>query len=581
MTTGPDNIALLYDDEAYGETIQRPRGAPSGGPIGLMGRQVAGKEFLNAYMTHGRWKETIGLVRNRASAESLARIWRSHPSTETRAGSLRIVEESKFHDAFLPSPPSNLLYLPSPLDSRYAWARQHGGPGTFALCGVTYTICSTAVLQSLCHMVTAPFETYDALICISHAAARMVRSVTTTYADYLQDRHGGAPASPVRLETIPLGVDTVKYRPPTAEERAARRKSLNIGNDEVVVLFVGRLSFHAKAHPFPMFHGIAEAARLEGRQVHLILSGWAANESIRGAFLEGARAFASDVRVSFVDSLEPELRFGIWHAADLFTSLSDNIQESFGLVIAQAMACGLPVIASDWNGYRDLVVDGETGYLVPTYMVRDATSNSTARLLMEEINFDHFLAECSQAVAVDPAAASGAYARLIGDESLRRRMGAAGRQHALECFAWPRIVEAYEALWRELETERIASVAVSTTGRRAVRGPSCYPAPEDSFACYPTHLLRGDDRLQGVGGAESRLEPLLAMPLTNYSGNRRASDGAVLRKVLAAASTDRSISDLDRVLLRSGVGAAQGRATLAWMLKYGLLRVAHDRGGEP
>src|SRR5262245_26391473 len=316
MSTGPDKIALLYDDEAYGETVQRPRAAPAGGPIGLMGRQVAGKEFLNAYLNHGSWTEMVGLVRNRASAESLVRLWRTHPSTEARVEGLRIVEESKFHDAFLPSPPANLLYLPGPLDSRYAWARQHGGPGTFALCGVTYTICSTAVLQSLCRLVTAPFESYDALICISHAAAQMVRSVISMYSDYLQDRHGGAPASRVRLETIPLGGDTAKFHPPTAEERAALRKALNIADDQAVGLFVGRLSFHAKAHPFPMFHGLAEAAKVTGRRVHLILSGWAANDSIRGAFLDGARVFAGDIRVSFVDSLEPELRFGIWHAAD-------------------------------------------------------------------------------------------------------------------------------------------------------------------------------------------------------------------------------------------------------------------------
>src|SRR5262249_43937309 len=152
----------------------------------------------------------------------------------------------------------------------------------------------------------------------------------------------------------------------------------------VVVLFVGRLSFHAKAHPFPMFQGVAEAARATGRKVHLVLSGWAANDSILNAFLDGARTFAANVRVTLVDSLKPELRFGIWHAADIFTSLSDNLQETFGLVIVQAMSCGLPVVASDWDGYRDLVVDGETGYLVPTYMVSDASSDSTARLLMGE-----------------------------------------------------------------------------------------------------------------------------------------------------------------------------------------------------
>ena len=41
----------------------------------------------------------------------------------------------------------------------------------------------------------------------------------------------------------------------------------------------------------------------------------------------------------------------------------------FGLVIVEAMASGLPVVATDWNGYRDLVAHGDSGFLVPTAMV--------------------------------------------------------------------------------------------------------------------------------------------------------------------------------------------------------------------
>src|SRR5262249_37563037 len=121
--------------------------------------------------------------------------------------------------------------------------------------------------------------------------------------------------------------------------------------------------------------------------------------------------------------------------------------------------------------------------------------------------------------------------------------------------------------------ERIARLAGSTSGPRTLRGPACYPAPEDSFCGYPTVLLLDDDHLELVWGAESLLERLLAMPLTNHSENRRSSDPVILRAVLAAATSPRRISDLDRVLRQHGVGPVPGRATLAWMLKYGLLRV--------
>ena len=53
-------------------------------------------------------------------------------------------------------------------------------------------------------------------------------------------------------------------------------------------------------------------------------------------------------------------------ACDLVLSLVDNIQETFGLSIAEAMAAGRPVVASDWDGYRDLIRNGIDGYLFPS-----------------------------------------------------------------------------------------------------------------------------------------------------------------------------------------------------------------------
>jgi glycosyltransferase involved in cell wall biosynthesis len=538
-----------------------------------MGRQVAGKEFLDAYLKHGQWTELVALVRNRPSADSLRRLWQTHPATRTATRHLRVVEEQHFHKQFFPTAPAPLLYLPGPLDPRFAWARQHAGPAAFALCGITYTICSAAVLHNFCSLVTAPFEPYDTLICISRAAVQMIRSVTSTYAEYLRDRHGGKPGLRARLETLPLGVDPDKFRPATGDERAAQRRALKVANDEVVILFVGRLSFHAKAHPFPLFAGVAEAARATGQKVHLVLSGWAANTAIQNAFEDGAREFADNVRVSFADSLQPEARLAIWRGADVFTSLSDNIQETFGLTLIQAMVCGLPLVASDWDGYRDIVVDGETGFLVPTYMVREATADTTSRLLLGELSYDHFLAECSQAAVVDVAAAAEAYARLIRDAALRRRMGAAGRQRVLDHFTWERVIKAYEELWRSQEAERCAAAARSPAPRKRFQGPACYPAPEDSFGGYPTRVLHEDAWLAALPDAESRLSRLLSMPLTSYGGDGRASDAAVLRLILTAATPGCALSGLDGVLGRAGVGYGVGRGTVAWMLKYGLLRV--------
>jgi hypothetical protein len=320
-----------------------------------------------------------------------------------------------------------------------------------------------------------------------------------------------------------------------------------------------------------MFVGLAEAARATGKNVHLMLSGWAANEAIMNSFLEGARTLAPGVRTSVVDSLAPERRYSIWHAADIFSSPADNIQETFGLTLVQAMACGLPVVASDWNGYRDIIADGETGYLIPTYLVKDATADSTSRLLFGELDYDHFLAESNQSVAVDVGRSAEAYAHLIRDSELRQRMGTAGRQRACERFAWPVVIKAYEALWRGQEAERLAHIARAAGQEIRSQGPPLYPAPETSFASYPTALLDDQDMLQAAAGANSQISLLFRLSLTNYSESARSNDPEAILAVLHSAASPKTVAELDAVLRQANVRPRNCRATLAWMLKYGLL----------
>jgi glycosyltransferase involved in cell wall biosynthesis len=574
VTNEQTKIVLLYDDDAYRETLNRSSSLVRGRVAGLMGRQVAGREFLDAYLEHGAWTELVALVRNRSSRESIKRFCSTHASSRRRTRRLQIVDEREFHQAFFPTPPSTLLYTPWPLEAKYAWARAHAGPDSFALCGVTHTLCSQAAIGLLTSLVTAPFEPYDALICTSSTVSHMVRSVTGAYSDYLRERHGGEPRVPVQLAQIPLGVNTDKFCPASDEQRARARENFRVASDEVVVLFVGRLSHHAKAHPFPMFQALAEAARVTEQKTHLLLAGWAANQAVAQAFMDGARAFAPNVRISMVDGTNPRTRSLVWHAADIFMSLSDNIQETFGLVIIEAMASGLPVVASDWNGYRDLVRHGETGYLVRTTMVYDATRDATSRLLVGEISYDQFLAESSQTVGVDLGEAAQAVGDLLSRAALRRRMGEMGRKRAMEQFAWPRIIGAYEELWRAQEVERLASRAKRRTEPPGIPGPSIYPAPEHSFANYPTRLLQDEDLLVAIPDGEKRLKVLLSMPLTNHAAERRSSDHKAIESVLAACSSPRPIAELDELLRQAGVARTQARATLAWMLKYGLLKEA-------
>jgi glycosyltransferase involved in cell wall biosynthesis len=513
------SVALLYDDSGYVETVRPGRGGGEQ-PMGLVGRQVAGREFLDAYLRHGDYRELTAVVWNPTSAATVSALCRQHPRAAHVP--LRVVEVDRFLER-LTCATAQVMYTPCPPDAALAWLRRERGPAAFALSGVTHTLCTAGVVHLLCDLVTAPFEPYDALICTSTAVVRMVRAVTDAYADYLRDRFGGTPSLRPRLAQIPLGVNPERFRPALPSERAARRAQLNIRPEAVAVLFVGRFTPHAKAHPFPMLHGLGEAARRTGQPVHLILSGWAASDQQMRLFLDGLAAFAPGIPVSVVHGMDPDLRFGVWHAADVFTSLADSIQETFGLVIVEAMASGLPVVATDWDGYRDLVADDETGLLVPTVMVHGATLDVTLRLMLGAVDYDAFLAECNQAVAVDPAAAAAAYTRLIADAELRRRMGRAGRQRVLRHFTWERVIRAYEQLWREQDAERRAV----TDAAQVAIGPPCYPAPEVSFTGYPTTWLQDNAEVTAAPGAGGDLLRLLAIPLCAYAG-QRVTDVAVL-----------------------------------------------------
>lgn len=558
------SVAFLYESDAH---VERP---------GIVGRQVAGSEFIDAYLRHGQWQNMVAVVRNQASRDSIAARFREHLRAVRSAQSLAIVPMPAFHERFFPEPPARSLHLPYPLEPELAWARHHAGPHAFSLSGITHTISTRGVMQRFCNLVTGPFEAYDTMFCISRASIQVLRSAADNYCAWLKERHGGAPALRARLEHVPLGIDTSKFRPPTPDERAEVRRELGIADDELVVLFVGRLNYFGKVHPFPMYRGVAEAARRTGAKVRLILAGWAEQEQRLEHFREGAAALAPGVPVTFVDGTQPQWRFRVWHAADVFTSLSDNIQETLSQTILEGQACGLPVVVTDWDGCRDQVEQGVTGYRVPTRSVQGATVNGTSRYLIGESSYDEFLGETNQSISVDVAATRDAFVRLFSDAALRARMAAAGRERICAHFTWQLAVERHETVWREQEQVRSEHAAASArVTSLPFKTPVPFPDVETSFASYPAELLGAAARFVTADDAEQQLVTLLGLPLSNYRGVRRVTEHAALARVLAGASQPVLLARVEE-LLGAGTASERSRATIAWLLKYDLLRLVSD-----
>jgi hypothetical protein len=375
------------------------------------------------------------------------------------------------------------------------------------------------------------------------------------------------------LPVIPLGVDCGAFERKD-KIRYDWRRDLKIGKNDVVFLFVGRLSFHAKAHPHPMYLAAEAAAKSSGRKIHLIQAGWFANDFIESAFKDAAKALCPSVTCHFLDGRTPQTRTEIWSAADVFVSLSDNIQETFGLTPIEAMAAGLPLIVSDWDGYMDTVRHKKDGFRVRTVQAPPGTGDELA--LRHELGIDTYDRYCGHAcqfAAVDTADCIEAFGRLAADANLRETMGQAGRKHAHATYDWRVIVGQYQKLWQELAKIRsdAPESASHDTGRHVP-----YPArmdPFDVFEHYATEALTDEHRVSlPTGSGPERLKAYRDLPTTNYASAVLPDLKLCMQILTFVAKRDTvTVAQMLKVTAADQVNAL--KRALVWMMKIDVVRI--------
>jgi len=246
-----------------------------------------------------------------------------------------------------------------------------------------------------------------------------------------------------RVDRIPLGVDTKIFRP---RDKAEVRYELGLPRDELLVLWVGRLSAAGKADLVPALGAMAEVMQRTRRPMRLVVGG-VDREGFGAVMEKHARNLGIAERL-WLQTPVPPVQRHLWHAAaDVFISPADSMQETFGLTCVEAMACGVPQLVSDWDGYRDTVVDGVTGYLVPTTWI-DSDRDIGTMAPFGEWSRDHFA--LAQSVVVDMHVFRERLLTLVEDDELRLRLGRASRARAVEHYDWAAIVARYDDLWEEL-----------------------------------------------------------------------------------------------------------------------------------
>ena len=153
------------------------------------------------------------------------------------------------------------------------------------------------------------------------------------------------------------------------------RQQLGIAADHAVVVWLGRLSLLTKIDPWPTYSVLEKVARKLRRPLVFIECGPDDKPSPH-VDLERLRQLCPSVRFLRLGGEKPvseEAKRNALAAADVGISLVDNAQETFGLAVAEAMAAGLPMVVSNWSGYRDLVREGVDGYLIPSAWASSAS----------------------------------------------------------------------------------------------------------------------------------------------------------------------------------------------------------------
>ena len=549
MTTA----AIYFHDDAY--STRGPK---------LMGRNAAGEGFLRGYVQHATAERFVVRARTADAAKPFVDAVRGHGREET----IDIITPP----ATAALAGAGTLYFPASNVGHLARERSLFGDTGWSICGVTHTTASKAAMDGITEMLVAPLQPWDAVICTSRAVHANVDTVLAAEGEYLTRRLGATRSVRPMLPVIPLGIHAADFARDEMARAAARAE---IGADEstVVVLYTGRLSFHAKAHPAAMYLALEAArARAGARRVMLVECGWFANDALEGMFVAAGATLCPSVEIVRLDGRERTQRATAWGAADIFCSLADNIQETFGLTPIEAMAAGLPVVVSDWDGYRDTVRDGVDGFRVPTIAPDNGLGGDlAARFALEIDTYDRYCGYSSAFVAVDIAAAADAFARLFASPELRRTMGEAGRARARADYDWRTIIARYEALWAELGAIRAAAqpdrVAHPWPGRMD---------PFAAFAGYPTRALTPATMIAltdaNVEAAQARLRTMLALEMVRFAHPVLPSAGEIDLVIAACGSGPKPAADV--VAGMSADRRAPVYRALTWLMKVGVVRFA-------
>lgn len=425
---------------------------------------------------------------------------------------------------------------------------------------ISYPHFSTQVFLPLLMLDTRP---YDAFVCSSNDARKHFQKLLSHASDEIEHQFGARKHFAGTLEVIPFGVDTGIYKPRSKQQS---RRRFGLKKNAFTILYVGRLSPVDKGDIIPFLGMVKDlAAAIQPRPLQVLLAGGSHHE-YASLLQELITEYDISSQVLLLLRVPDAELAELYTAADVFLSLSDNIQECLGIAAIEALASGTPQIVPDWSGYRDTVVEGLTGYRIPTYWC-DAGSDidSLSTLSPSMWSWSHY--KLAQSVAVDPRLLRDALIKLARNGSLVDEMGAASVDRARSHYDWNIIMSRYDSLIRER----------SQTAHHSERVPSTHRAPFiPSLSTTARHLatsvldentiLMRSDR----GCAIPHANPKYA---AHFIDMESVNPVALCRDLPDMTAIGTLASYKRQILSRTSCEPLEATRSVMWLIKYGYLDV--------
>ena len=264
---------------------------------------------------------------------------------------------------------------------------------------------------------------YDFSLWVEKTALEMADAVIAVSSDTKRDIERLFDLDLARVHVIYNGIDLDEYR---KVDSTAALERYGIDKNKPYLLFVGRITRQkgiidlCRAIPFmdPDFQIVLCAAAPDTPQIA---------EEMKAA-VEKARAKRPDI-IWIQEMIDKKSACELYSHAAVFCCPS--IYEPFGIINLEAMACETAVVASAVGGIKEVVVDGETGFLVSLEQRKESP--------FEPLKPEKFSRDLAARVN-----------RLMQDRNLREKFGKAGRKRAEEKFSWSKIAQQTKELYERI-----------------------------------------------------------------------------------------------------------------------------------